>query len=61
MDEQQGLTLQQAARFLGCSTSALRLWRRERRGPRCYRLGRLIRYRQADLLAYIAANVDGHN
>ena len=49
-------TEQQAAEFLGCTVSALRKWRLQRKGPAFCRVGRLVRYRESDLLAYLDTN-----
>ncbi len=49
----QLLTEQKTAEALNCTVAALRRWRRERRGPRFVKLGRLIRYNPADLEAYV--------
>ena len=49
----QLLTEQKAAETLNCTVAALRRWRRERRGPRFVKLGRLIRYNLADIEAYV--------
>jgi hypothetical protein len=43
----------QTAKILNCTKAALRRWRRERRGPRFVKLGRLIRYRETDLEAFV--------
>lgn len=43
------LTEAQAAEFLGLSPSSLEKLRRKSRGPVARRIGRLVRYRQADL------------
>ena len=53
MQEDNGLTVKEAARVIGVSESALRLWKRQRRGPRYYRAGRLVRYRKSDLDTWI--------
>jgi hypothetical protein len=42
-----------AAEYLGFSVAALRVWRREGRGPAFIRIGRSIRYRQPDLDAHL--------
>ncbi len=52
----QLLTEHEAANTLQCTRAALRRWRRERRGPRFVKLGRLIRYRQSDLEAFVDQN-----
>ena len=55
---QQSLTPIQAAKYLGVSEPALRLWRSEGRGPRHFKAGeKLIRYRRADLDAWIEARL----
>ena len=46
-------TEDETARILSCTKAALRRWRRERRGPRFVKLGRLIRYRQSDLEEFV--------
>jgi hypothetical protein len=43
----------ETARILSCTKAALRRWRRERRGPRFVKLGRLIRYSQTDLEDFV--------
>lgn len=43
------ITEREAAAFTGVSQAALRLWRRESRGPAYVRFGRAIRYRVDDL------------
>ncbi|NWG14074.1 MAG: helix-turn-helix domain-containing protein [Acidobacteria bacterium] len=49
----QLLTEKEAAERLRCTVAAMRRWRRERRGPRFARLGRLIRYSEADLSRFV--------
>ena len=44
---------------LGVSRSTLQSWRYSRRGPRYIKIGRLIRYRNADVDAFLAANTRG--
>ena len=44
----------QAAKYLGVSEPALRLWRSLGKGPRYFRAGeKLVRYRRADLDVWI--------
>ena len=51
-----------ASEILGCAPRTLDNWRSQGRGPRFVRVGRLIRYRIADLDAYLEANkVETHN
>ena len=47
---------QGAAEMLGCSVAALRKWRRRGSGPAYVKVGRLVRYRETDLLAYLDAH-----
>lgn len=47
------------ARQLGVSVSTLQTWRYLGRGPRYLKVGRLVRYRNVDIDAYIAANLRG--
>jgi predicted DNA-binding transcriptional regulator AlpA len=44
---------------LGVSRSTLQSWRYGGRGPRFIKLGRMIRYRTADIDAYLRANTRG--
>ena len=44
---------------LGISRSTLQSWRYERRGPRYIKIGRLVRYRSADVDAYLNAQTRG--
>jgi len=47
-----------AARYLGISEAALRLWRAEGKGPRYFKAGvKLVRYRKADLDAWVEARL----
>ena len=46
----------EAAIVLGCSVAALRKWRLLGKGPTYCRVGRLVRYSEADLAAYLDAN-----
>jgi len=45
-----------AAEMLRCKPALLRKWRRVGGGPAFYRVGRLVRYREADLLAFVEAH-----
>ena len=46
----------QAAERLGCTYHAMRKWRMLRKGPAYRKIGRLVRYSEADLAAYLDAN-----
>jgi hypothetical protein len=46
----------QTARMLGCSIAALRKWRLLGKGPTYCKIGRLVRYAEADLAEYLDAN-----
>jgi predicted DNA-binding transcriptional regulator AlpA len=43
----------EAAGFLGCSVALMRKWRLFREGPSYVKMGRLVRYRQEDLTAFL--------
>lgn len=59
MDELENvLTEAKAARYLGISGAALRLWRSEGKGPRYFKAGeKLVRYRRTDLDSWIEARL----
>ena len=46
----------EAAIVLGCSVAALRKWRLLGKGPAYCKIGRLVRYAEADLAEYLDAN-----
>lgn len=57
-EQQNTLTPRQAARYIGISEAALRLWRSEGKGPRHFKAGeKLVRYRRSDLDAWIEARL----
>ena len=57
-DIQDALTPKQAAKYVGISEAALRLWRAESKGPRYFLAGeKLVRYRRVDLDAWIEARL----
>jgi hypothetical protein len=45
-----------AAQFLGCSVGMMRKFRLFGNGPAFCKLGRLVRYREEDLAAFVSAN-----
>ena len=50
----------EAATVLGVATGTLEVWRCTRRYPLPYvKVGRLVRYRRADLLAFIESRIVG--
>ena len=57
MEERFVMNSKQAAGYVGCSESVLRLWRSQGQGPRYFRAGKLIRYRRADLDSWIEARL----
>jgi excisionase family DNA binding protein len=58
IDYQNTLTPKQAAKYVGISEAALRLWRSEGKGPRHFKAGeKLVRYRRADLDSWIEARL----
>lgn len=61
-DVSEGSELLDEARLsamLGVSRSTLQSWRYSGRGPRFIKLGRLIRYRNTDVEAYLRAQTRG--
>ena len=55
---EHALDTRNAARYVGASEAALRLWRRRGTGPRYYTAGtKLVRYRRVDLDAWIEARL----
>lgn len=52
----QMLTEKEASEVLSCSIAVLRKWRWLGKGPGYCKLGRLIRYSQSDLAAFLEAN-----
>jgi excisionase family DNA binding protein len=54
-NESNLLTKKEAARFLNVSIKTLDRWIYERRGPRYYKIGALVRYRDEDLIAFLEA------
>ena len=57
LSNENALNERQAAKYLGVSAGTLRLWRSENRSPRYFRAGKLIRFRRADLDAWIEARL----
>jgi len=58
IEQENTLTPQKAAKYLGISEAALRLWRAEDKGPRYFKAGeKLVRYRRADLDSWIEARL----
>ncbi|MEK4034910.1 helix-turn-helix domain-containing protein [Methylocystis sp. IM3] len=54
------LTEKEAAEFLSVTDRVLQAWRVRGGGPAFVKLGRCVRYRVADLEAFIAAGVRRH-
>jgi len=53
------ITTNEAAIILGVRAQTLAMWRLYKRGPRFIKVGRLVRYRRADLEAFIEHNSVG--
>jgi excisionase family DNA binding protein len=55
--DEQWLTEPQVAEALDCSISTVRSWRKRGVGPQYHRLGpRLVRYRRADIDAWLRSS-----
>lgn len=48
------LSVSTVATMLGVDPTVLYQWRARREGPRSFKVGRLVRYRESELLAWIA-------
>jgi predicted DNA-binding transcriptional regulator AlpA len=57
MPDSSILNERQAAGMLGCSVALMRKWRRLGQGPSYRKLGRLVRYTQADIQAFLDAQL----
>ena len=53
------LTEHEVAEVLGCSPACLRKWRSQQTGPDYFKLGKLIRYRESALEAFVSASKRG--
>lgn len=49
------LTEKDVAERLGVTVRTVQGWRQEGRGPRFYKLGRAVRYAEADVVAFLEA------
>jgi predicted DNA-binding transcriptional regulator AlpA len=56
MNTQEVMTEKQVSETFGFSVPYLRRARREKRGPRFLKLGKLVRYRRSDIEAYLSAH-----
>jgi predicted DNA-binding transcriptional regulator AlpA len=57
-EQENTLNPLKAAKYLGISEAALRLWRSEGRGPRYFKAGeKLVRYRRVDLDSWVEARL----
>lgn len=52
-DDLPRMTTEEAAALIGVPVSTMAYWRRENIGPKYYKIGRLIRYVRAELLAWM--------
>ncbi len=57
MNNPNVLNEREAATVVGCSVALLRKWRLFREGPCYVKVGRLVRYRQSDLDAFLDAHL----
>lgn len=57
IDASSLLSEAETARCASVSTAALRKWRREGKGPAFLKLGKLVRYRTADIEQWLAGCV----
>ena len=60
LDYKRLYTAKETAAMLNCSEAALRLWRRQGRGPKSVKLGRrLVRYDARSILEFLEINTSG--
>lgn len=52
-------TTEEVAEFLHCSPATVSIWRTQGAGPRFIHVGRLVRYTEPDLLAWLYRNNRG--
>jgi excisionase family DNA binding protein len=61
MSRSQLLTRREAATYLGVSEQTLAAWKcTGRRQVPCIKIGRMVRYRKADLDSFIAKHAEGY-
>jgi hypothetical protein len=53
MDKSELMEGEAAAKFLGVATSTMTTWRYRKFGPAYFKVGRLVYYRPADLMAWL--------
>ena len=53
--ESRLLTESDVAKMMSVSLAVVRRWRMEGRGPRCLKLGHLVRYRSEDIEKWLAS------
>ena len=56
MNSQEVLTERQVQEMYGFSIPYLRRCRRERRGPRFLKVGKLVRYKRSDVESFLSAH-----
>lgn len=57
-EKQQLMSLDDVAAWLGVPVRTLYSWRANNKGPRGIRVGKYVRYRPADVEAWIESNAD---
>jgi predicted DNA-binding transcriptional regulator AlpA len=55
-DSTRLMTELEVSQRLGCSVGLLRKWRLLRKGPSYVNIGRLVRYQQSDISAFLEAH-----
>ena len=59
MNDDQLVTITEAAEFLRTPVATLRWWRHTGKGPRSFKIGRRVTYRRSDLENWIEAQRRG--
>jgi excisionase family DNA binding protein len=52
------LSVKEAADYLGVKPATIYDWRTDNKGPRAVKVGRLVKFRESDLDAYIDASAE---
>lgn len=58
MENERLLTTPEVAEYLGVPVSTMYLWRQKGTAPKCYRVGKYMRYRREDVDAWLAERTD---
>ena len=60
MSDDEWMTTQDVAELTKFSTSTLKVWRNERKGPPFYKIGSAIRYKEEDVRLWFQKKAEYH-